>query len=348
MLVFNLCSLLALASALVVPQESDALEKRDDPKVVEAILDFEGRQFHPTVKVGSSGETFHPTLDSGSAETWFVNNNDWVHHSTSLVNLTTPFHVGFLGSKKPRTGYYVTDTMYFDNTKTENLQFGLVDEWDTTSNKRGLIGLARWTGKYDTLPFHLKTTGQVERNVASIWYSTKRDTGKLIFGGFDQAKVGSEWTTHSDPKTFKVPVVKVTTGGVDHYPDFGDYPIVVDTGASNSLLPRAIVKPIAEYYNATLVGKEYEVSCNPPEGSFQLTLGSLELDIPLKEFVHQAPGKAEGICTIGASIAEDRGNVTLIGTSLISRVVTLFDYEKGEVSMAKLIDTPEENIVAAK
>lgn len=137
----------------------------------------------------------------------------------------------------------------------------------------------------------------------------------------------------------------MTTNGVGHFPGYGDYPIVVDTGASNSIPPRAIVETLPKFYNAKRVGKEYEVSCDPPAGLFQITLGNLTLDIDLKSFFHQAPGKAEGICTIGASIAEDWGNDTLIGTTLINEVVTLFDYENGVVSMAKLKDTPEEDLV---
>ena len=347
MLLFNLLSLLAVASALVVPPQQDdksALEKKSDSKVIELALKYEGRQYHADVRLGSEGKLYRPLIDSGSWATWFPDEDQWAFESTSLVNLTTPFSVAYMGSTSASKGYFVKDTLQFDNAKSEGVQFGILE--NPSQFKQGLLAIARLQGtNYDTVPYHLKTAGQVERTVSSLWYSTLRDTGKLTFGGYDRAKVGSEWTSHYDPLTFKVPVVKVTTNGVDHFPDYGDYPIVVDTGAPNSLLPRAIVEPIAEFYNAKRVGKEYEVSCDPPAGLFQITLGNLTLDIDLKSFVHQAPGKANGICTIGASIAEDRGNVTLIGTTLINEVVTLFDYENGVVSMAKLNDTPEEDLV---
>ena len=213
-----------------------------------------------------------------------------------------------------------------------------------------MVGLSRWSGgDHDTLPYRLKNTGAIDRGVASLYYSTDKKKGKLIFGGYDQAKVASAWSTHSDPTTFKVPLRNVTTNGVTHYPDFGDFPIVVDTGAGHSWIPQAILDPIAQLYNnPKQSGTIWTVSCDIPDTLFQLGFGNLVLDIPLKDFVR--PHKVgDTVCSLGA-VASDRSksNITLIGGAILNQVVTLFDYDNGVISVANYKETDEENIVIPK
>lgn len=340
MSIFNLLQLFVVASALVVPQEaSDSVDKRSNANVISADLTLYSGRYWTTVRVGSQGTPFSLELDSGSGETWVPNNDGWPYQSTSLVNLTTPFDVTYYASL-PLRGYYVKDSFQFDSGTTKDFQFGVVNN----SPRKGLIGLSRWTGKYKTLPYHLKESGQVKRNVASIYYSAAKDKGKLIFGGYDKAKIDSEWDVHSDPTTYKVPLVKATINGVDHYVEGGPKEIVVDTGAGFSYIPKAIVEPIASLYNAKKQGIMYKIDCQQPEGQFQVTIGNLTFDYLLQDFVYFNEDRT--VCYLGAIASEEYNNLTLIGSALLNRAVTLFDYDNNVVKLAKFKDTTEENIVA--
>ncbi|CAN3372349.1 hypothetical protein DIURU_004527 [Diutina rugosa] len=342
-----LLSLIAVASALVVPAEP--LDKRHPERIVTANVNITDQfYYHMQVKVGSQGHSFNPIPDTGSHESWLPDLDGWASQSTSLKNLTSPFTAGYVSSSY--NGYWVTDTVTFTDGATNKFQFGVVGkEGGNFQNnfKEGMLGLSRWSGgDHDTFPYHLKNTGVIDRGVASLYYSTDKQKGKFIFGGYDQAKVASAWSTNSHPTTFKVPLRNVTTNGVTHYPDFGDFPIVVDTGAGYSWIPKAILDPIAQLYNnPKQSGTIWTVSCDIPDTSFQLGFGNLVLDIPLKDFVR--PHKVgDTVCSLGA-VASDRSksNITLIGGAILNQVVTLFDYDNGVISVANYKETDEENIV---
>lgn len=299
------------------------------------------------VKVGSQGQVFHPIADSGSLVLWLPNDDDWVHHSTSLVNTTEPFSIQYVGSN-PATGYYVNDTVALAGGKIDKFELGVIEHGAATN--QGIVGLSRPMGKYVPFPIALKNAGTVDHGVASIYYSTTKNKGTLVFGGYDKAKVASPWSSHSDPLTFKVPITNVTTKGKTYYPDHGNFPIVIDTGSGYSWLPKAILSPIASLYknahkdeSATSPARKakYQVDCDIPDGLFQLGFGDLILDIPLKDFVNQ-DGKT---CYLGAGEAELFNNVTLIGAAVLKQVVTLFDYDKGVVKVAHFKDTDVETLV---
>ena len=337
--------LIAVASALVVPAEP--LDKRHPEGIVTANVNITDQfYYHMQVKVGSQGHSFNPIPDTGSHESWLPDLDGWASQSTSLKNLTLPFTAGYVSSSY--SGYWVTDSVTLADGTTDGLQFGVVGKAGSIF-EQGMIGLSRWSGgDHDTFPYHLKNTGVIDRGVASLYYSTDKQKGKFIFGGYDQAKVASAWSTHSDPTTFKVPLRNVTTNGVTHYPDFGDFPIVVDTGAGHSWIPQAILDPIAQLYNnPQQVQSLYSVSCDIPDTLFQLGFGDLILDIPLKDFVR--PHKEGETCYLGA-IASERtsSNITLIGGAILNQVVTLFDYDNGVISVANYKETDEENIVIPK
>lgn len=196
-----------------------------------------------------------------------------------------------------------------------------------------------------SLPNYLKECGAVDHTIVNFYYSTKQGKGKVIFGGYDQSKVGSEWSVHSDPDTFKVPVTNVTTNGVTHYPDFGDYPIVVDTGAGHCRLPQAIMGPIAAMYtNVRRNGPAFEVDCNVPDSLFQPGFGDLILDIPLENFLMPHDANAT-TCEIGAVVAEKAGNGTLIGGTILNHVISIFDHDNKLVKVVNYRETEEEDIV---
>lgn len=340
----KLLLLIAVASALVVPAEP--LDKRHPEGIIINDINISDLfAYNMQVKVGSQGHSFNAIADTGSPDAWFPNFDGWASHSTSLKNLTLPFSVNYLGASG-YNGYWVTDSVTFTDGATNDFQFGIVEN-KRDGYKEGIVGLSRASGgNHATLPYHLKKTGAIDRGVASVYYSNDKQKGKLIFGGYDQAKVASAWSTHYDPVTFKVPLRNVTINGTTHYPDFGDHPIVIDTGTGYSWIPKAILDPIAQLYNNPKLNVfVYTVSCDIPDTLFQLGFGDLVLDIPLKDFV-QPHKEGDTSCTLGA-LASDRtkSNVTLISGAILNQVVTLFDYDYGVVSVANYKETDEENIV---
>lgn len=156
--------------------------------------------------------------------------------------------------------------------------------------------------------------------------------------------MGSQWSVHKDPTTYKVPITNVTVGGVTHYPEGGEVRIVTDTGGT-TYLPAAILDPIvALYSNRQQEGNFWVVDCNVRDTLFQLGFGDLVLDIALKDFLlpHQ-PGQAR--CQLAGFISEAANNLTLIGGAILNHVVTIFDYDNGVIKVANFKDTQEENIV---
>ncbi|CAN3376034.1 hypothetical protein DIURU_003191 [Diutina rugosa] len=342
-LLCNVLSLCALAMAIPFDSlDSSAVDKRATPGVLTTKLSINDIfSYHLEVKVGSEGKVFHPIADSGSLITWLGNDDDWAYHSTSLVNTTQPAYVGYAGTEQA-SGYYVNDTIAFADGGIDNFNFGVIE--NPPYYKEGIVGLARQSNsKYVPVAHQLKHAGAIDHGVASLYFSVAKDTGKLIFGGYDKAKVGSPWSVHSDPDTFKVPITNVTAQGKTYYPDHGDVPIVVDTGAY-SYLPDAILDPIvALYKNPQKQDTGYKVDCDIPDGSFQLGFGDLILDIKLKEFIN---GHAEGdACHLAARSSERLNNITLLGGGILNHVVILFDYDNGVIKVAQFNDTDDENIV---
>lgn len=354
MLVFNLLSFVSLATALVIPNEPldlSSLDKRANDGIVSTPVTQNDFVYFMNVKVGSQGKLFTPLADTGSPITWVPNTDDWAHKSTSLINTTQPFFVAYVGTVKDY-GFMIEDKFSFGDSNIDSFKFGYIDNPKTAS--WGIIGLSRWEGdhpglpdsirRYDNLPVYLKKQGTINHGIASLYYNPISKEGKFIFGGYDQAKVGSPWSIHKDPTTFKVPLTNVTVGGVTHKPEGGDYPIVVDTGGS-SYLPDAILDPIASLYtNSHRESNMWIVDCNVRDTLFQLGFGDLVLNIPLKDFLFpHGPGQKQ--CQLAAFSSEKTNNLTLIGGAILNHVVTIFDYDNGVIKVANFKDTQEENIV---
>lgn len=347
MLVFNLLLLCSLAAAVAIPSEPIdllALDKRAPEGIVVADLGLNDNfQYSMAVKVGSEGKLFNPVADTGSVITWFPNDDDWADKSTTLINTTETFSVGYV-NVKPVLGYYVNDTLALADGETKGFKFGVVDS--PRANRQGIVGLARKSYTYVPLPVYMHDSGTIDDAVTSITFSSKQNKGKLVFGGYDQAKVGSAWSVHPDPKQFKVPITNVTVNGTTFTPQGKDAePIVVDTGASGSYIPRLIIEQIASAYkNPRNASHRYYVSCDLPEGLFKLGLGDLVLDIPYKDFVSKHADDAT-TCLLGAAASEDSNNLHLIGGAILQHVVSVFDYTKGEVRIANYVDADHEDFV---
>lgn len=346
-LLCNVLLLCALATALVVPAEPvdvvSMMDKRAPQGIVTAELTPQKFKYMMEIKVGSEGKVFRPLADSGSSVAWLPYSSDnWTDVSPALTDLHQTFELAYVGSSK-YLGHYVNDTITFADGKIDNFKLGVIK--NPPGSKEGVVGLSRQMGDYSPLPVALKKAGTVDHGVASLYFSAAKQKGKIIFGGYDQAKVASQWSVHSDPKTFKVPITNVTIDGKTHYPDNGDYPIVVDTGAGGSFLPEAIMNPVAELYNNPVAeGAGWNVDCDIPDRLFQLGFGNLILDIPLKDIVnpHTADQKT---CRLSISTIERANKLSLIGGALLNHVVTLFDYDEGVVKVAHFKDTDDEDIV---
>lgn len=158
------------------PHDKSALEKKATSNVIELDFDIEGGQHHGVVLFGSEGVSYKPIIDSGSWETWFANDNDMTDYSTTLVNLTTPFSINYVGSGNPATGIFIKDTIKFTNAKSDGFEFGILNNppWFP----QGILAIARLQGSdHDTLTYHLKMMGQVERTVSSLYYSKLQNKG---------------------------------------------------------------------------------------------------------------------------------------------------------------------------
>lgn len=339
---FNVLLLCALATAMVVPAGPLDLSKRTSLGIIAGDLtNNDYLKYYVNVTVGSEGEVFRVVADSGSTLFWVSNKNNWTQKSTSFVNSTEVFLNGYISSSLER-GYFANDSLKFSDGSTNTVKLGVIDH---SSNGQGILGLGLQEDSKVPVATQLKQAGAIDHNVVSMYFNPKRNKGKLIIGGYDQAKVGSPWSVHSNKGQLKVPITNVTVDDKTHYPDHGDYPIVVDTGAGHTYLPQAIVKPIVALFNNPQVsGKYYTVDCNIPDRLFQLGFGNLILDIPLKDIVLPHDDGAT-TCNISLTSAELNENLTLIGGAILDHVVVVFDYDNVEIKVANLKDTDEEDIV---
>ena len=74
---------------------------------------------------------------------------------------------------------------------------------DNVKGVDGIVGLSQWNApfayyipewarKYVSLSNYLKESGAIDHTIVNFYYSTKQGKGKVIVGGYDQSKVGSE------------------------------------------------------------------------------------------------------------------------------------------------------------
>lgn len=300
------------------------------------------------ISIGSQQKQFTPIADSGSPEAWLPDYDGWANASTSLVKLNQEYQTTYVNSAVQ--GYYAEDTIVLDNTSLEKFRFGVVDNPDAGANNVGVFGLSKKNDiSYDTLPYALKTAGKIRLTVASVYYRHSANKGKLIFGGVDQAKVGSHWESHtSTGSLWDFPLTKMTIDGNDVYVDTNattSNTFLVDTGTEVSFFPTKFLNQLAPLFNATRQDSGYYVMpCNqPPDRLFLITLGDLTYEIPFSTFIWQPSGSNQCYLGAGDSLIF---NLNLLGTTVLSNLYVAFDYDNSEVKLAKLLDTDIETIVA--
>lgn len=338
-LIFNVLLLCALATALVVPAQPLDLNKRCPQGVLATDISRDDDwTYHIEVKVGSQGKLFRPNLDTTGAA-WFPNDDDWTQLSTLFSKAGKNFGVKFYDGPR-ELGDWVRDTVAVDD-KTDTVEFGLIP--NPLQKKQGSFTVGRSFKDLPSIPVQLKNHSVIDHGVASVYYRADKHQGKLILGGYDQAKVDGDWSVHSQIQEYKVPITNVTVDGDTRYPEYGDYPIAVGPGGKLAL-PQAIVDPIAGlYHNPQPVDTRYQVDCDVPDGLFQLGVGNLIVDFQLKDFVEQ-PGDGDQ-CYLAVDVAERNGNITRLSGVVLDKLVTVFDYDNDVVKVAHFKDTDDEDIV---
>lgn len=343
---FQLLGLCAVTLALPIEISSGHALLRRDANTVGSDIVKPNDKYLLEIKIGSNGEALYPIADSGSLEAWLPNTDDWADLSLSLVNLGIDYQTTYANTAVK--GYYAKDTLEIGSSVLNDFIFGVVNNpQDAGTNSGGVFGLGKRKNlAYDTLPYALKAAGKIDKTVASIYYRNSVNRGKLTFGGYDQAKLGSTWQLFSSPGQYwQLPIEKMTIADAEILSD-DSTKFIIDSGAEISYFPRAFLDKLAPLFNAERQDNGYYLmSCDQPnDKTFLISVGDITFDVPFNQFKWIIEGFDE--CYLGAGDSSVFG-MNIFGNTVLSSVYTLFDYDAQEVKLANLNDVDKEYIIAA-
>lgn len=343
---FQLLCLLAIAVALPVDISNESTLFKRNGNVVGSDVIKPNDKYLIEVWIGSQGKPLYPIADSGSLEAWLPNTDNWAALSSSLVNLNKEYQTTYANTAAK--GYYAKDKLQIGSSTLDGFIFGVVNNpEDAGSNSGGIFGLGKRRDQgYDTLPYALKAAGKIDKTVASLYYRSSANKGKLIFGGYDEAKVGSSWQSFSSPGQYwQVPIKKMTIDNADIASE-PDANFIIDSGAEISYFPRPFLDKLAPLFDAERQDNGYYLmSCDQPSDKlFLISVGDVSFDIPFSQFKWEIEGFDD--CYLGAGDSSVFG-MNIFGNTVLSSVYTLFDYDAQEVKLATLTDSDLESIVAA-
>lgn len=325
--------------------------------------------FYANISIGTPPQPVEVILDTGSPATWvLVSNMAGVSHrrynlsnskTAEWTNETFDLSYGAGKYKGKWASDYVT-TMISPTSparvRVADFPFGVVDTVMLTAGHAvpGLMGLGPHVdglgpSTYSTLPEAFYDQEVTTSPAFSVWFSG--DSGSIVFGGYDKAKVrepfyafDSNTTLYRYKNFYSVFLNEIA------FPDQSLYYVngraILDTGSPITLLPSSFVRKLgiqlglqlhpiyaAYYTNGTL--DQFDDA-----GSLTFRVGHFSVDIPIRdlfvpgEYVWQddGPAGAMALSLIGSS------NFVL-GDVFFQHVYSVLDSREMMVYLAQRLNT---------
>ncbi|KFA47268.1 hypothetical protein S40293_05508 [Stachybotrys chartarum IBT 40293] len=353
---------LPVVSLNVVHVERRVLDKRSVEMELENRSDV---AYYARFSIGNPGQDVYAQLDTGSWELWVSPDcarletgadrefctaaghyepND--SSSAEMTGETSSLHYG-IGSSEIE--YVRDDIALSDTVKVRSLQFGVA----TSSNDQfaGVLGLGYGNPRnlgYNNLVDELAEQGVTRIRAFSIALGSKAEgQGVIHFGGVDTSKFNGRLA-----QLPIIPAAEAPDGTARYWvqmksltnsPPSGspttyqgtEMPVFLDTGATLTLLPPAVVASIGAQFESVARTSQgfYIVDCEyaDVEGTFDFAFDGVTVRVPYREMVRQYRSNPPS-CYLGFSPSE---RFTLLGDTFLRSAYVVFDQEADVAYLAQ-------------
>ena len=263
-------------------------------------------------------------------------------------------------------GDYFSDDFTLGGTTVKNLTLAVATRAKSVTT--GIMGIGfntdesivvnRGADPYPNIVDEMVIQGLINTHAYSLYLDDlENDKGTILFGGYDKAKYKGELTTlpiQPDAKSGVKNTMTVSwtslsitdsTGTTLVTPQDFVQPVVLDSGATLTLLPTDLFMPIANYFTATK-NQNYGwlVPCNLTSvggqidygfGGAYFSVGFDQLAIPLLDNAGQPLTFRDGgaACKFGISPVQSGGQL-LFGDTFLRSMYVVYDLDNQLISIA--------------
>jgi hypothetical protein len=325
---------------------------------------YEAAGLYTSVSVGTPPQTFKVMVDTGSSMFWIRSKEctgascaNWKKYnaadSSTFANLNIPGKVSFSdGSSVSCT--VGTDNVQIGNIPIPNQKICLAHTvLNFKESYDGIIGLPppQLVNPVQLLPNKVANIHEgltpLKLNLVSFVYNKKQglsddtDGSEIIIGSLDVKKyVGLiPWIGLTSDRThWQILLEDLSYDGASLTKKF---PVIVDTGATLSSIPKIAFDAIKNACGATLVKNLYVTSCYNAQNIKPLvfSFGKIVIKLHYKQFVKrmmtQVGDSSSDTCHLIFKPTD--ASYGKLGSLFLSSFYTIFDYDKARIGLAKLV-----------
>lgn len=261
--------------------------------------------------------------------------------STTSVDQYQDFSISYGIGVQGASGEYYLDNIIVSGVTVDNAIFAVVNVTSTTPSVFG-IGLeaneavTEDENDYVNFSAQLVQQGLISRNYYSLYLdSPSASTGSIIFGGSDPSKYSGELVALplQNNAAFFVTLNSFTASGFSYKTD---YPVLLDSGTTITLLPQGTVDSIAKLFPDAEYSESvglYHVS-GYPDGDLSYNFNGVTIKIPFSALVE--PGEDYGASS-GYWLDLAYSNTNVLGDNFLRWAYLVYDLDNLEVSIAQSV-----------
>lgn len=316
--------------------------------------------------LGSNQQKVGVNVDTGSSDLWVVDSSSGCVknscqygtynplQSNTAKKTSQPFSITY-GDGTSAGGLFYTDTVALGTCSTcpKMLNFQFADA-TKVGNSFGVLGLGlqateQPSTKYPNFIYTLKDQGWINKRAYSVYLNQdSADTGTIIFGGKDLAKIdgplvplpvisNDRLSVKLDSVTIKGKVIPITSE------------CVIDTGSTLALFTQTDGDSIFKeykgaYFNSTI--GLYLSACDANinkvvSWNFDGITIKFSLAAAFRTLIVDGNGR-----NYGCGFMIGRFPFNVLGDIFIRNAYTIFDYDQMTISLAQVKYTDQKNVVA--
>lgn len=314
-------------------------------------------------------------IDCATGARYHKEKSDGYYSIDHTYNVTSP-------DRSYSSGEYAMDTLKMGNIKIDNFTFGLVNT-TTKNSSPGIFGLGfKGNGavttdddvSHDNFMSKLKFSNLDLYPLTSFYFKPHSKNGSVLFGAIDEDKFNGTMSYFDLSKSAdgnneeQFPYIQLSAIGTtsskgvvynttdNHF----DEPVMIDSTSTMNYLPYRAIVDIATQMGASYAQSDHfwHVNCGYIDswdnGTVDFYFYDQKISVPLVELVYplyNANGSrstyltnGDPVCALKFLSKECLGH-SVIGTTVLSHIYTVFDYNVGKVGIAQSNSYPKkENI----
>lgn len=338
-------------------------EKRDaQPPLT---LQNEGVEYLVDVYLGTPQQKFSVQVDTGSSDFWVINQGaDWDSGdysgqlypefdegaSSTFQSLDRYFSITY-GDHSTASGIFGSDVFSF--TEGQNLLNNVIfTPADSSTAGFGLIGIARNTQEseypfYDNVITQLVKQNVIPKESYSIYLnSAQAQTGTLILGGYDKAKIDGPFPKlpTDDSVYLSVALGGISYNGQTHSSGSG---VILDTGTTETVVPPDVFEflgqAIPNARKTTIKQTDYwHAPCDGITGDITYKFDGVDIKVNIKDL---SESNGQGDCLVHLPNSGSDG-VGIFGDTFLRSAYVYYDLTDNVIGLGQAKFTSESNIVS--